>query len=91
MADITGSARTSHPRFRRLLDVADGLLGDPRVRAAKEHVDAGCARCSAELDSITSLCTSLAARLPPARSNDRPAPQRAARHGSSPSSASRPE
>ena len=61
MADITGSARTSHPRFRRLLDVADGLLDDPRVRAAKEHVDAGCVRGGAELESIMSLCTSLAA------------------------------
>ncbi len=46
---------TTHPRFRRLLDVADGLLDDPRVHAASLHVEAGCARCSDELVSISAL------------------------------------
>jgi len=49
------STREPHPRFRRLLDVADGLLDDPRVRTARDHVEAGCTRCVAELGSIAAL------------------------------------
>ncbi len=44
-----------HPRFRRLLDVADGLFDDVRVRAASDHVESGCAPCRDELASIIAL------------------------------------
>jgi hypothetical protein len=55
----------SHPTFRRLVDLRDGVLAGARLRATEEHLARGCAACDTQLADIVRLEESVAAgRLP---------------------------
>jgi len=56
--------REGHPSTRWLLDLADGVGSGPRLRAARDHVDAGCPRCESTLAEFGALTAVIAAEPP---------------------------